>query len=62
MLRWLGYVFHVEKKTIDECYIKCGKVKYYFDEETKKSNKRLIKEWNLIMPEQILSKGEEQYW
>lgn len=62
MLRWLEYVFHVDKDTIDECYIKCGKVKYYFDEETKHSNKRLIKEWNLIMPEQILSKGEEQYW
>ena len=62
MLEWLEYVFHVDKKVIDECYVKSGNVKYYFDEETKRNNRRLIKEWNLIMPEQILSKGEEQYW
>ena len=62
ILLWLGYVFHVDKKLIDECYVKCGNVKYYFDEETKISKRRLIKEWNLIRPEQILSKGEEQYW
>lgn len=62
MLIWLGYVFHVDKKVIDKCYVKCGSVKYYFDEETKISNRKLIKDWNLIVPEQILNQGEEQYW
>ena len=62
MLEWLGYVFHVDKKVIDECYIKSGNVKYYFDKETKEYNRKLIREWNLIIPEQIYTKGEEQYW
>ncbi|MBQ2835870.1 MAG: hypothetical protein IJE68_03450 [Clostridia bacterium] len=62
MLNWLNYVFDVEQKIIDECYVKAGSVKYYFDLETKNQNNRYIKYWNLIIPEEILSKGEEQYW
>lgn len=59
MLEWLNYVFHVPKKTIDECYTKCGYIKYYFDKEEKG---RLVNRWNLIVSKDILSRGEEQYW
>ena len=59
MLEWLNYVFDVPKKVIDECYTKCGNVKYYFEKNQKG---RLIKKWNLIISEEILARGEEQYW
>lgn len=62
MLNWLNYVFDVEQKIIDECYVKAGNVKYYFDKETKKCSNRYIRYWYLIVPDIILSKGEEQYW
>lgn len=62
MLQWLNYVFDVPKKTIDECYTKCGYIKYYFNPESKNTKNRLVKYWNLIVSEEILSKGEEQYW
>ena len=62
MLQWLNYSFHVSKKTIDECYTKCGYIKYYFDKESRESKSRFVDYWNLIISEEILSKGEEQYW
>ena len=62
MLQWLDYVFHVSQKTIDECYTKCGYIKYYFDKESKETSSKLINYWNLIVSDAILSKGEEQYW
>ena len=62
MLNWLNYIFDVEQKVINECYVKAGSIKYYFDKETIKSRNRYIRYWNLIIPEEILSKGEEQYW
>lgn len=62
MLEWLNYIFDVPKKTINECYAKCGYTKYYFDKESQKDKSRLVNYWNLIVSEKILSKGEEQYW
>lgn len=59
MLEWLNFVFDVQKKVIDECYTKCGNIKYYFQKNQKG---RLIKKWNLIISEEILARGEEQYW
>ena len=61
MLGWLNYVFDVQKKVIDECYCKCGYIKYYFDEEAIGDNRRVDK-WNLLVSNAILSGGEEQYW
>jgi len=61
MLEWLNYVFNVPKKVIDECYCKCGYIKYYFDEEAVGDNRRVDK-WNLLVSNAILAGGEEQYW
>lgn len=62
MLEWLNYVFDVSEKVIDECYTKCGYIKYYFDKESQDGNSRLVKKWNLLVSMAILSGGEEQYW
>ena len=62
MLEWLNYVFDVSQKVIDECYTRCGYIKYYFDKESKEGDNKLVKKWNLLVSTTILAGGEEQYW
>lgn len=62
MLELLKNVFGVDEKVINECKIKSENLKYYFDNETKTTKNKYIKDWNLIVPEIFIKRGETLYW
>ena len=62
MLELLKSVFGVENEVIKECKRKSENLKYYFDNETKTAKNKYIKDWNLIVPEIFVKRGETLYW
>lgn len=62
MLELLKSVFGMEEEVIKECKRKSENLKYYFDNETKTAKNKYIKDWNLIVPEIFVKRGETLYW
>jgi len=54
--------WNISEETLNECKKHIGKTRYYFDEETKRTASKGIKEWNLIAPEIFLTRGGTLYW
>ena len=54
--------YGVEQSIIEECRRKSKNKKLYFNEETKRMKNKYVKEWNLIVPQLFINKGEGLYW
>lgn len=62
MLELLNAGFGVNKNTIITCHQKSNNQKYYFNSETKDSERLYISDWNLIVPKIFLNRGETLNW
>ena len=54
--------YGISNSSINTCKRNSEKKKLYFNEETKKMKSKYVKEWNLIIPEIFLNKGEGLFW
>lgn len=62
MLELLNDVVGVDKYVIEECRKNINDKRYYFNNETQKSDNKYFSSWNLIVPKIFLTRGGLLHW